>query len=201
MKKVLSFVLALVMVMALSVTAFAANGIPNTGDGEFPGSTDNIDITANFTDNKDVVNHKYHVTVKWEPNVTISYSNGYTTYTWNTTETKYETKATDAAWSVNEGANIKITVENRSDGAIKAECGKPMAVDGVNVNIQGSYDNESNGTLTIGSAAGENYTAGEMQHASATYTIENVSGSISQSGTIATITVTVSADKTGGQTT
>ena len=193
MKKVLSFVLALVMVMALSVTAFAANGIPNTGVGEFPGSKDNIDITANFTDNKDVVNHKYHVTVKWAPNVTISYSNGYTTYTWDPANTKYETKATEAAWSVNEGANIKITVENRSDGAIQAVCGAPMAVAGVNANIQGSYDNESNGTLNIGSAAGENYTAGEMQSASATYSITGVTGSIDKNGTIATITVTVKA--------
>ena len=193
MKKVLSVVLALVMVMALSVTSCAANGIPNTGDGEFPGSTDNIDITANFTDNKDVVNHKYHVTVKWEPNVTISYSNGYTTYTWNTTETKYETKATEAAWTVNEGANIKITVENRSDGAIQAVCGAPMAVADVNANIQGSYDNESNGTLNIGSAAGENYSAGEMKSASATYNITGVTGSIDKDGTIATITVTVKA--------
>lgn len=193
MKKVLSFVLALVMVLALSVTAFAANGIPNSGVGKFPGSTDNIDITANFTDNKDVVNHKYHVTVNWQPTVTISYSNGYTTYTWDPAHTKYETKETDAAWSINEGANIKITVENRSDGAIKAECGKPVAVAGVNANIQGKYDTESNGTLNIGSAAGENYTAGKMQSASATYSITGVTGSIDKDGTIATITVKVSA--------
>ena len=192
MKKVLSFVLALVMVLALSVTAFAE---VHQGEGTFPaeGKTESTDIEATFNKHEDEVNHKYHVTVNWQPTVVISYSNGYTTYTWDPANTKYETKATDEAWSVNEGANIKITVENRSDGAIKAECGKPMAVAGVNVNIQGSYDNESNGTLNIGSAAGENYTAGEMQRASATYTIKNVSGSISQSGTIATITVKVSA--------
>ena len=68
-----------------------------------------------------------------------------------------------------------------------------MAVAGVNANIQGSYDNESNGTLNIGSAAGENYTAGEMQRASATYSITGVTGSIDKNGTIATITVTVKA--------
>lgn len=192
MKKVLSFVLALVMVLALSVTAFAE---VHQGEGTIPagGKSESTNIEATFNKHDDVVNHKYHVTVKWEPNVTISYSNGYTTYTWDPAKTKYETKATEAAWSVNEGANIKITVENRSDGAIQAVCGAPMAVAGVTANIQGSYDNESNGTLNIGSAAGENYSAGKMQSASATYSITGVTGSIDKDGTIATITVTVKA--------
>lgn len=193
MKKVLSFVLALVMVLALSVTAFAANGTPNTGVGVFPGSRDDIDITASFTDNKDVVNHKYHVTVKWDVNATISYSNGYTTYTWDPTNTKYTKVDTNEDWSVSENANIAITVENRSDGVIKAVCGNPVPATGVNATIQGSYDSTSNGTLNIASAAGENYANGEMQSKTATYSISGVTGSIDKDGTIATITVTVSA--------
>lgn len=200
MKKVLSFVLALVMVMALSVTAFAE---VHQGEGTIPagGKSEITNIEATFDKHDDVVNHKYHVTVNWQPTVTISYSNGYTTYTWDPANTKYETKETDAAWSVNEGANIKITVENRSDGAIQAVCGAPADQTGGKATIVGSYDSESNGTLNIGSAAGENYAAGEMQSASATYSITGVTGSIDKNGTIATITVTVSADKTGGQTT
>lgn len=192
MKKVLSFVLALVMVLALSVTAFAGT---YQDEGTFPaeGKSESTNIEATFNKQKDVVNHKYHVTVKWESTVAISYSNGYTTYTWNTTETKYEKKDTAAEWTVNDGANIKITVENRSDGAIKAECGQPVAVAGVNATIQGNYDTTTNGTLNIASAAGENYTAGEMKSASATYSITGVTGAIDKNGTIATITVTVNA--------
>lgn len=201
MKKVLSFVLALVMVLALSVTAFAANGIPNTGNGEFPGSRDDIDITASFTDNKDVVVSKYHVTVAWNTTGSISYTKGYTTYTWNPGETKYESTVTDAKWDV-QNASIAITVTNRSDGAIKAVCGEPVDKTNGTATITGIYDTATNGTIRLATAAGATYTDnGSKQTGTATYTINNVSGSISQSGTIATITVTVSADKTGGQTT
>lgn len=191
MKKVLSFVLALVMVLALSVTAFAET---YTGDGTFPaeGKSESTDIEAIFNKQNDVVNHKYHVTVNWESTVSISYSNGYTTYTWDPAHTKYETKKTDAAWSVNEGANIKITVENRSDGAIRAVCGTPVDQTGSKATITGGYDT-TNGTLNIASAAGENYADGTMRSASAIYSITGVTGTIDKDGTIATITVTVSA--------
>lgn len=193
MKKVLSFVLALVMVMALSVTAFAANGTPNTGEGVFPGSRDDIDITASFTDNKDVVVNKYHVTVTWNTTGSISYTKGYTTYTWNPDDTKYTPAVTDAKWNV-QNASIEITVTNRSDGAIKAECGAPVDKTNNTATITGSYDSTSNGTLSLGSAAGKTYTEqGAPVTKTATYSITDVTGSIDKSGTIATITVTVSA--------
>lgn len=81
-------------------------------------------------------------------------------------------------------------------------CGEPVDKTNGTATITGIYDTNTNGMIQLATAAGATYTDnGSKQTGTATYTIKNVSGSISQSGTIATITVTVSADKTGGQTT
>ena len=191
MKKVLSFVLALVMVLALSVTAFAET---YKGDGTFPaeGKSESTNIEATYTPHDDVVVSKYHVTVAWNTTGSISYTKGYTTYTWNPADTKYTPDVTAAKWDI-QNASIAITVTNRSDGAIKAECGAPVDKTNGTATITGSYDTDTNGTIQLATAAGATYTdAGSEKTGTATYTINNVSGSISQSGTIATITVKVS---------
>lgn len=192
MKKVLSFVLALVMVLALSVTAFAET---YEGEGTFPaeGKSESTNIEATYKPHDDVVVSKYHVTVAWNTTGSISYTKGYTTYTWNPGDTKYDPTVTEAKWNV-QNASIAITVTNRSDGAIKAECGAPVDKTDGAATIIGSYDTATNGTIQLATAAGATYTDnGSKQTGTATYTIKNVSGSISQSGTIATITVKVSA--------
>ena len=58
MKKVLSFVLALVMVLALSVTAFAYDSVSQS---------ENQTVTADYEAGKDTVPTVYNFTVTWAP--------------------------------------------------------------------------------------------------------------------------------------
>lgn len=121
MKKVLSFVLALVMVMALSVTAFAAD--PTPIQSEPKNHTEFKDITADYTKESHTKGATvYYFTITWTPNQTndLAYTGEQATYVWNTTSLSY-TKATeghvDAAWSGSAGYSVELV--NRSNAALK----------------------------------------------------------------------------------
>ncbi len=122
MKKVLSFVLALVMVLALSVTAFAED-TPTTTQKEPKNQSEHRDITAGYT----AESHKkgdtvYYFTITWTPNTTndLKYTGEQATYVWSTDSLSY-TKATeghvDAAWSGSAGYSVELV--NRSNAALK----------------------------------------------------------------------------------
>lgn len=121
MKKVLSFVLALVMVMALSVTAFAVD--PTPIQMEPKDHTEFKDITADY---KKASHTKgatvYYFTITWTPNATnnLKYTGEQATYVWNTDSLSY-TKATEghveAAWSGSAGYSVELV--NRSNAALK----------------------------------------------------------------------------------
>lgn len=190
MKKILSLILALALVMALSVTAFAAEPPVTT----LPGSG-NASIEATFSQPDDQVVHNYSVTIAWAQTGTLKYTTDQAIYTWNTTDLKYDnTTSGDADWTI-ENAQVTITVTNRSDVAITATCGDPdpVTTTGVTV-ITGSYDSTSNGTLSLDSAAPAELTGvGSETTASAVYTITGVDGAITAPGSIGTITVSLAA--------
>lgn len=189
MKKLISIILVLVMVMALSVTAFATNfeGASGTGD---------VGITADYqaaTDNKDAIlagteGKVYSLTLSWAQNGNIVYNAGKTTYSWNKDNLEYDSNESDKGWTVPSGANVVITAVNRSNRDVQISCGDPAAFNGLT--ITGSYDNA---TFTVNSAATGGFTAtGSEQSGSATYSITNVSGDTwDGTSNIGTITVTI----------
>lgn len=105
MKKILSLILALAMIMSLSVTAFAAEGVTN-------GGTDTADVKGTYSSEATVT--VYSVDIAWE-GLSFTY-NGAFEGNWNPKTHEYE-NATAAGWAAGNGT---ITVTNHSNTAITA---------------------------------------------------------------------------------
>ena len=184
MKKVLSFVLALVMVLALSVTAFANGSDTKTN---IP-ATSNASITASYETPDDSYVHTYKATVAWQQTGTIKYTGATTVYTWDADNLEYITSSNteNNKWTL-ENAKVAITVTNYSDQGITANCADPAATAPV-TNISGEYDKAN---LSLASAYVKGGT-NEAKSDTATLTINDVQGKITTDGTvIGTITVTL----------
>lgn len=193
MKKIISLLLALVMVMGLSVTAFAE---PTSNDKTSVPANETASITAGYEAGSVSKPPVYRVNVAWEQVGTIKYTGAKEVYDWNTGTLVYEKndKSTDAKWDVSGDAAVNITVTNYSNMAVTATCGAPAVLNGV-TKIEGSYaGNQSTSVLNLGSAdnrQGENG-AGEPVALPAKYNITNVVGSITATNTtIGTITVSL----------
>ena len=116
MKKTLSIILALVMALSLSVTAFAA-----TNDG-----TSGTDITVNGTYVPGTTGaEQISVDIVWDA-MDFTYT-GASQGTWNPATHAYE-GATEGSWSDNTPA---ITVTNHSNVAVNATLGFTANVTGV----------------------------------------------------------------------
>lgn len=144
MKKIISMVLALVMVMGLSVTAMAEDGTTITKQGEVvikdfsqtnPNTTE-IQIPAKFTETKpgdnSAVTARNYVYMEWSVNSTLKYVIDSSSYTWNVysdakgqteipADNSANTRPHSARYSVNghwdktTSATINVTVENWSN--------------------------------------------------------------------------------------
>ena len=205
MKKIMSLVLALALVLSMGITVFAAESTnPTTVKSEdIDNNRTNIDVTAGYTaPSYTVASTVYHVVVAWEKAGTIKYVGDNFTYTWNP-ETgdngEYTKNGTPAHWEVSADAKVAITVTNKSNAAITATCGAPAVAIGTVTSIAGHYGTDESATeakLDLESAApkitGPNDgLTGTEQKASATYTITGVNGTIGEAGVIATISVTI----------
>lgn len=205
MKKIMSLVLALALVLSMGVTVFAAESTnPTTVKSEnIDNNNTNIDVTAGY----EAPTYKstgtvYHVVIGWKQSGTITYTGAKNVYNWTVSDddngqyVRDAEKSEAAKWTVANAA-VAITVTNKSNAAITATCAEPKKVG--NVTVTGSYDATSNGQLELESAApaeSELPTTlnGTERTATATYTITGVDGTITGAGAIATITVSIKAN-------
>ena len=208
MKKIMSLVLALALVLSMGVTVFAtgeSGSITVTDPTDPANNSKNIDVTAGYTAPiYKSAGTVYHVVIGWKQSGTITYTGAKNVYKWTVSDNdngkyvKDETESKEAGWNVS-GAAVAITVTNKSNAAITATCAAPKEETGITVT--GSYDADSNGKLVLESAApaeSELPTTlnGTERTATATYTITDVKGSINgDKATIATISVTITAGK------
>ena len=212
MKKIMSLVLALALVLSMGVTVFAAeNSGSTTVTDPTKDNSESIDVTAGYTAAKyDTGATVYHVVVAWEKTGTITYAGNQYYYDWKVDDdnfgyVKNDRKSTDAGWTV-KNATVAITVTNKSNAAITATCGAPVAKTDTGVTgIEGHYGNgtdqtaelnlESAAPATVGPETTEEQLKGTAKEGKATYTITGVNGTISQTDiVIGTITVSISAN-------
>ena len=185
MKKYFSLILVLVLAFAMAVSAFAADDPIQSSNGSA-----NQNVEAEYTPGQNVAGKVYYVTVEWTPGGNLKYTDGDTTYTWNTSELKYDEGEKGAGtWSGS--ATVAVKVTNKSNDAIKATATWEKAA-----NITDATCTFANNDAEIKSAAdgieiGSDQ-KGTEQSDTITATITGVAGTISATNKqVGSITVTI----------
>lgn len=191
MKKTLSVILALAMMLTLTTVAFAE---PTLVQGQGNGNSDQ-EVTATYdpaTTSGDTV---YYVTVEWnmESN-TLKYSEGDTAYTWNGAEMKYEevtttTQPTGQGWEGQAVYTVKVT--NQSNAEINAVA-TWVEANSLTVNCEFDKNNQKLDSAAEGIEPGDDET-GTAQDVTIQATVETPEdGTITEGNTkVGTITVTI----------
>lgn len=174
MKKTISLLLVLAMVMVLSVSVFATEGVKN-------GETDTADVRGIYK-GKDAAAPVYSVDIEWE-GLTFTYTDAYDGE-WNPETHKYDNVVT-ADW---EGEG-KITITNHSNAQITATPSYTAAAGYEDANME--FEADSLVLLTA-----DNGTNGEAGNPTSGSIKVTPTGSLPEGAaegvTIGTITVTIS---------
>lgn len=171
MKKILSLVLALALVMSLSVTAFAAE----TNDGS---QNTSIDVNALYSDGVSTP-EVISVNVEWGA-MSFTYSVSGTKQ-WDATKHEYTTNS-NAAWTA---TGNTVTVTNHSNIAVKAELA--FTADTAYNTVTGSFDKAQ---LLLDSGDGLTYANADKDTATLTLA-GTLANTVTTSTKVGTITVKI----------
>lgn len=172
MKKFFAITLAIVMMMAMATTAFAAETV--TKDG----GTSDIKVNATYQDGVQTV-HKISVNVSWDAMEFTYSASG--TKTWDEVNHKYDDNIT-AGWS--EGKTVTVT--NHSDSAVKVEF--TFAADEAYKSVKGTFDKDS---INLPSAVGKDKNAADLTGTSTLTLGGELSNSVNTSTKVGSITVKI----------
>lgn len=180
MKKVISLILALALVMGMGVTVCA---------DEIDGNT-SMDVDAKYEGLKEnSAGTVYSVNITWDSKPSLTYSEGSKTYKWNPNTLKYDedtASRVDAEWKSDA---FQVTVTNKSNAKIRVSASySDKANDGVTTEMEWTKQ-----TATLNSAAPDSYTGtGKVQTDTLSGTVKVTAGTISSAvNGVGTITITI----------
>ena len=195
MKKALSMILVLTMVLALALPAMAEET-----ESTVP-TTDSRNVTANYTAPKgESAGTKYYLTISWDVTTTLAYYGKQSVYTWNGTRYEESQKADSHVPGWEGSATCTVTVTNKSNAAVTVAT--EVTHNPYNLSATGSESEGFTGTLKSAAEGIEFYETGKTgkpQTGTVTYTF-GTTGAGAMTGnenqmdvTVATVSVTVSA--------
>lgn len=196
MKKFVSMIMALAMVCALSVTAFAADEVASVGN-----NPKDVYATYNAAGEDAKPEDVISVTLSWTIKNAVYTADGYV-YTWDATSRQYTRAAAGNEDAGETKANVSVTVNNSSNvaltvSAVYADAGTGVDSSAATANwgteqtVKSAADGIDYKTDYVGSATAK---TGEIQHATfaTEITINNYEALTSgQSTKIGTVTVTI----------
>ena len=183
MKKISAVILALVMALSLTATAFAATDNVTIGADEAT-KTASQKIYGNYTVPTGKVVDAYRVDITWDA-MTFTFAVDDTkTYTWDPESLQYKESGNTVTGTWTSSTNNEFKVENRSSKAVtvKAEAIPTAAATGIEAKIE-TKSVVNNGTVTTGDVT----TGVELKDA--------IGATAGTNGTLPTLTGSVSLDK------
>lgn len=193
MKKIMSLVLALALVLSMGVTVFAEEATVGDSTGTIPANSNTVSVTAKYEAGENFsAGTKYLVNVSWNVNGTLTYKDKTKTYTWDTTGMHYQLTHTAETGTWTGDATVDLTVTNKSNADISVQCSDVKMATGLNMTAQ--FDKQ---TFDVKTAAPADVTDTSVKVAdpvTAKLTISDVSGEITaENTTVASFTVTIKA--------